>query len=162
MSTQTAERFEVKAGLDKIKGFDVVGVTTRVIDRDTASEQINALWEQFFKESIGQKIENREDDIIYAVYSDYEGDHTQPYTLVIGCPVSAVEKIPEGMVVKTIPKGSYAAYEAAGEFPKKVIETWGAIWQSDLKRTYTGDYELYGKKFTSQSPQAVDVLIAIE
>ncbi len=66
------------------------------------------------------------------------------------------------MVAKIIPAGSYAVFPAIGEHPKKLIETWGHIWQqADLERTYTGDYEVYGDKF-SGSPQEVEVFIAIE
>lgn len=85
-----------------------------------------------------------------------------PYSVVIGCPVSMLDKVPEGLVVKQIPGGTYAVYRAIGEHPQTLIETWGEIWQTDLPRTYTGDYEVYGKKFTSSSPQEVEVFIAIE
>jgi predicted transcriptional regulator YdeE len=97
-----------------------------------------------------------------SIYCDYEGDYTQPYSLVIGCPVSSFDVIPQGMVAKSIPTGFYAIFHAIGEHPKSLIETWGNIWQCpDLERTYTGDYEVYGDKF-SGSPQEVVVCIAIE
>ncbi len=35
-----------------------------------------------------------------------EGDYTQPYSLVIGCPVSSLDAVPEGMVAKMISPGS--------------------------------------------------------
>ena len=74
----------------------------------------------------------------------------------------SLDNIPEGMIAKTIPPGSYAVFRAIGEYPTSLIETWGNIWQTKLKRTYTGDYEFYGEKFTSGSPQEVEVYIAIE
>jgi Integron-associated effector binding protein len=73
-----------------------------------------------------------------------------------------MDGIPQDMVAKIIPSGSYAIFSAIGEHPKSLIETWGNIWQQpSLKRTYTGDYEVYGNKFLG-SPQEVDVYIAIE
>jgi len=97
-----------------------------------------------------------------ALYCDYEGDYTQPYSLVIVCPVSSLDNIPEGMVAKTIPAGSYAVFRAIGEYPASLIETWGNIWQTELKRTYTGDYEFYGEKFVSSESKEVEVFMAIE
>lgn len=76
--------------------------------------------------------------------------------------MSSTEDVPEGLVVKTLPATSYALVPAIGEYPKKLIEAWGNIWQSDLKRTYTGDFELYGENFSEESPQKVEVYIAIE
>jgi hypothetical protein len=71
--------------------------------------------------------------------------------------------IPEGIVAKTIPAGSYAVFKAIGEHPKALIATWGQIWQqADLQRTYTGDYEAYSQNFFSQSPQEIDVYIAVQ
>lgn len=34
--------------------------------------------------------------------------YTQPYSLLIGCQVSSMDDIPQDMVAKTIPSGSYA------------------------------------------------------
>ncbi|MES2121913.1 MAG: GyrI-like domain-containing protein, partial [Chlamydiota bacterium] len=122
---------------------------------------IPKLWERFFQECIAEKIPNKASHEVFALYCDYAGDHTQPYSLVIGCLVSSTAEIPQGMVAKTIPGGSYATFRAVGEHPQTLIETWGKIWNTELSRTYTGDYELYGEKFTSHSPQEVEVLIAI-
>lgn len=83
-------------------------------------------------------------------------------TKVIGCRVSSSAVIPEGMVTKILPATSYAVFNAIGEHPKSLIKTWQEIWQTGLKRTYTGDFEVYGGKFNSKSPQEVEVLIAID
>ena len=107
---------------------------------------------------IQEKIPNKTSNEVIALYCDYEGDYTKPYSLIIGCPVSHPE-VPKGMVTKTIPAGSYALFEAKGEFPKSLIETWQDIWKrEDLKRTYTGDFEVYGEKF---SDGEVEVFIAV-
>lgn len=129
---------------------------------DAGPQDIPKHWEKFFAENVINQIPNKTSNEVLALYCDYEGDYTQPYSLVIGCPVSSFDVIPEGMVIKTIPAGSYALYTAIGEHPKSLIETWGHIWQQvDLKRTYTGDYEVYGDKF-SASPVEVGVFIALE
>ncbi len=67
------------------------------------------------------------------------------------------------MVAKIIPAGSYAVFTAVGQHPQTLIKTWEHVWQkTDLNRTYTGDYEVYGSNFHSKTPPQVDVYIAIE
>lgn len=143
----------------------VVGIECRTSNAPEAGpHDIPNHWGRFHSEDITSQIPNKISNEVIALYCDYEGDHTQPYSLVIGHPVSSFEVIPNGMVAKTIAAGSYAVFRAIGEYPKSLIETWGNIWrqQDEWKRTYTGDYELYGDKFASGSPQEVEVLIAIE
>ncbi len=141
----------------------IVGIKCRTSNAPEAGPyDIPKHWEKFYVDNIVDKIPNKTSNEIIALYCDYEGDYTQPYSLIIGCRVSSIDDIPQDMVAKIIPSGSYALFSAIGEHPKSLIETWGDIWQQlSLKRTYTGDYEVYGNKF-SNSPQEVEVYIAIE
>lgn len=141
----------------------VIGIECRTSNApDAGVYDIPRLWQQFFSENIKTQIPNKISDEIIALYCDYESDHTQNYSLVIGCAVSTIEELPEGMIAKTIPVGSYAVFSAVGEYPDCLIETWQSIWQTDLKRTYTSDYEFYGDKFLTAELKEVDVFIAIE
>jgi len=45
------------------------------------------LWQKFETENFVEKIPGRLSDEIYAVYYDYEGDHTKPFSYFIGCKV---------------------------------------------------------------------------
>ena len=47
--------FEVKAGLAEVEEFTIIGVSA-VTSQKNATTDINTLWEQFFEDSIGQKI----------------------------------------------------------------------------------------------------------
>ncbi len=142
--------------------MQIIGIECRTSNDSNAGPQdIPLLWQKFYAENIHSKIPNRASDEVIALYCDYEGDYTQPYSCVIGCAVSSLDEIPEGMVGKVIPESTFALYHAAGDFPKSLIDTWAKIWQSDLKRTYVGDYEVYGHKFAKTSKE-VDVLVAIE
>ena len=76
--------------------------------------------------------------------------------------MSSTESIPSGLVLKNLPKTSYAVFTAIGEHPKALIETWENIWNSNLKRTYSGDFELYEENFLLKDIQKVEVYIAIE
>lgn len=140
----------------------IVGIECRTSNAPNAGpHDIPRHWDKFYKEDIISQIPNKISNEVIALYCDYEGDYTQPYSLVIGCPVSFLDIEPEAMMAKTVPATSYAIFRAIGEHPKSLIETWGKIWQTDLERTYTGDYEIYGDKFISGSPKEVEVCIAI-
>lgn len=140
----------------------IIGIECRTSNApDKAPLDIPLHWGKFYSEGILNKIPNKTSNEVIALYCDYEGDHTKPYSFVIGSPVSSLTIIPEGMVAKTLPATSYAVFNAIGEHPKKLVETWGEVWKTTLDRTYTGDFEIYGEKFTSGSPQEVEVLIAI-
>jgi len=156
-----AENFEVKAGLAEVESFDVVGVST-ITDNQKGTDDINALWERFFKESIGQFVPNKSDDVIYAVYSDYEGDHEKPYRLTIGYRVNGNET-PDTMHRVQVKSQEYAVMSAAGQQPQALIETWKAIWSSqDLGRSYVTDFELYGPRFFEDGINEVLVHIGIQ
>jgi len=143
--------------------INIIGIECRTSNApEDGPQDIPRLWGQFYGEDIINKIPNKASNEVVALYCDYEGDYTQQYSLVIGCPVISLDNIPEGMIAKTIPPGSYAIFRAIGEYPTSLIETWGNIWKTELKRTYTGDYEFYGEKFTSGLPKEVEVFIAIE
>ena len=152
--------YEVKAGLAELDTFDVVGVSI-VTDNSKATEEVNALWERFFKESVGQMIAHKRDDVIYAVYSNYEGDHEAPYRLTIGYRVEKLD-VPEGMYSVRVEGGEYAVMSSAGEQPKALIETWEAIWSSDLPRKFNTDFEVYGPRFFEDGVHEVLVNIGIE
>ena len=154
-------KYEVKAGLAEIDAFDVVGLSI-ITDNQSGTDDINALWEQFFKDQIGPKVTNKTDDIIYAVYSDYQGDFEAPYRLTIGYRVNTSET-PETLHRVTIQTGEYAVMSAAGEQPKALIETWQAIWSSeDLPRAYQTDFELYGPRFFEDGVHEVLVHIGLK
>jgi len=152
--------YDVKAGLEKIDGFSVVGISI-VTDNEKAAEEINALWEDFFKKQIGQQIENRVDDVIYAVYSDYEGDHTKPYRYTIGYKIEGEPNINDDLHHVEVKEDNYAMMSAAGQQPKALIETWTAIWQSDLDRRYETDFEVYGQRFFEEGVHEVLVAIGV-
>ena len=147
MSAILSETQEIRAGLAEVEAFTVAGLSI-VTSNEKAAEEINALWERFFKESVGQHVPGKIDDVIFAVYSDYEGDHEAPYRLTIGY---RVDGDPGGSALDLhyvdCQAGEYAVLSAAGEQPKALIETWKSVWSSDLTRAYATDFEVYGPRF---------------
>ncbi|WP_190809940.1 GyrI-like domain-containing protein [Flagellimonas sp. S3867] len=148
----------------KRDALTIVGLATRTSnDRGKADKDIPQLWEKFMAENALNRIPNKVDDTLYAIYTDYEGDHTKPYTIVIGCNVAHLDNIPEDMTVKMIPESNYTKFTAKGDLTKDaVINTWMDIWNTDLKRTYTTDIEIYGEKALNPTNGEAEILIAIE
>ena len=151
--------YEIKAGLAEIDAFDIVGISI-ITDNQKGAEEINALWEKFFQDQVGQKVPNKENDVIYAVYSDYEGDHEKPYRLTIGYRVNG-DETPDHLHRVSVEDQPYAVMSATGKQPSALIETWKAIWSSDLDRTYTTDFELYGPRFFEDGVNEVIVHIGV-
>ncbi len=133
----------------------VIGIECRTSNNPEAGPRdIPRLWDKFYSLDVLNQIPNKTSHDVIALYCDYEGDYTQPYSCVIGCPVASIEEIPEGMVAKTVPEAAYAVFPVTGELPAGIINAWGKIWQTPLSRTYTGDFEVYGEK--------VEILIAVD
>lgn len=151
--------YEVKAGLAEVEGFDVAGISA-ITANETAAEDINALWERFFKEQIGQKLRHKTDDVIYAVYSDYEGDHTKPFRVTLGYRSTGPESADLHQI--TVQPQEYAILSAAGEQPKALMETWSAIWASDLDRSFKTDFEAYGPRFFQDGLHEILVHVGVK
>ena len=64
------------------------------------------------------------------------------------------------IIDSVIDLATYEKFEAKGEFPRCLIDTWKIIWQTDLKRTYLADFEVYGPNFY-KSPQIVEVFVGV-
>ncbi len=138
--------------------FTIVGLALTTSNLSAAYE-IPPFWDQIRDSNVLSLIPNKVSENIYGLYTDYEGDHTASYTLVVGCEVSSVGKIPDEMIVKTVPSANYAVFTAKGHYPQSVYEAWLSIWNLNLPRSYSGDFELYGEKF--QKDSEVDIYIAV-
>lgn len=118
--------------------------------------------DRFFKENILSKIPHKINGNVLALYTDYEGDYSKPYSWILGCEVSSLHEVPEGLVGKIIPESNYAVFITLGDFPEGLIAIWQEIWKSNLPRSYTSDFEVYASDFDPQQNPEVKVYIAIE
>jgi predicted transcriptional regulator YdeE len=119
-----------------------------------------SLWQKFEKKNFRDKINNRLSDEIYAVYFDYEGDHTQPFSYFIGCKVEGDNVLPEGMQSLTIPAGTFVKVMAEGKMPDCVASSWKDIWQSKIDRAYKFDFEIYDERSQDWSNAAVEIFVS--
>ncbi|MEJ5049481.1 GyrI-like domain-containing protein [Chryseobacterium culicis] len=148
----------------KVEPFKVIGISVRTTNENgQAGKDIPVLWEKMISEDILNAIPNKVDRTIYSIYTDYEKDHTRPYTTVLGCKVENLDTIPEGMVGYSFEGGAYVKFTAKGDLSKDlVINEWMEIWQMDLGRIFTADFEIYGEKAQNPSDAEVDILIAVK
>lgn len=72
-----------------------------------AAIDCGGLWQQFETEKRYSQIEGKLSNEIYAVYFDYDGDHTQPYSYFIGCKVAEGTAVPQGFKSLKIPAQTY-------------------------------------------------------
>lgn len=142
----------------------MIGITVKTINKDNqAAKDIGGLWAKFMSEGIQAKIPNKTSMDILAVYTDYEGDHTEPYTTFLGCRVSSLADIPEGLVGKEFKGGTCVKYVSKGDLTQgAVYQTWAEIWVAPLDRAYTYDFEVYGKKATNPKNAVVDIFISVK
>ncbi|MEP6712286.1 MAG: GyrI-like domain-containing protein [Ferruginibacter sp.] len=147
-----------------IKKFTVIGISARTTNENgQAGQDIPALWNKFTTEGILEKIPNKIDNSIYCIYTEYEKDHTRPYTTILGCKVSTLDNIPNGMIGKTVEEAKYAEHIAKGNIlGGMVFEEWTKIWNSDLQRTFTADFEVYGEKAQNLENAEVAIFVAVK
>jgi len=119
------------------------------------------LWQKFEIEDMVGKIPDRLSDDILAVYHQYEGDHTMPFSYFIGCKVKPETVVPEGMDSLIIPKGAFQKITSRGVMPDCVANTWKEIWNSAIPRAYTADIEVYDQRSKDWSNAEVDFYISV-
>ena len=143
------------------EGFDLIGIAVKTSNKEgQAGTDIANLWNRFMTEKISDKIPNKLSAEVYSLYTNYEGDHTAPYTTILGCKVASLEIIPEGMVGMSFPKNKYQVFTANGNLMQGIIwDKWLEIWEFPLKRNYIADFEVYGEK--AQNPEAAEVEIYV-
>ncbi len=148
----------------KIDPFKLIGIAIRTTNEGQKSDkEIAELWQRFMDENILEKIPNKGDYTIYSLYTEYEDDHTKPYTAILGCKVSHLDEIPEGMTGKSFDGGTYIKTSAKGDLMKGlIVNHWAKIWKMELDRAYTADFETFGKNAQNPSDAEVDFYVAIK
>ena len=149
--------------------FTVVGISARTRNALEMTPQgvIGAMWGRLFQEGIIQKIPNKADPRVVAVYTDYASDHNGEYTYVLGARVTSDADVPAGMVAKKIPAGKYAVFTSEkGPAPQVVPALWmkinslpqGAV---GTDRAYRADFEIYDERAMDPQNLQMDVYVGI-
>jgi predicted transcriptional regulator YdeE len=149
---------------EQVPAFNVIGISVRTTNENQqAAQDIPQLWNKFMVEGLPEKIPNKINDSIYCIYTDYEKDHTKPYTTIIGCKVADLKSIPNGMVGKTFADAVYAKRIAKGNILQGMVyNEWVKIWDADLNRSFTADFEVYDEKAQNLENAEVAIYIAVK
>lgn len=143
------------------QSFKIVGISIRTNNQKAAND-LGKLWSKFIGENTTKKIPNKISEDIYSIYTDYESDRNGDYTNIIGYRVDTLDNIANGLVGKEIPKSNYQQFAAKGKFPECVQRTWGDIWNTEIDRRYTADFEVYSDKSLNMTNAEVDIFISVK
>jgi predicted transcriptional regulator YdeE len=128
----------------KLEKFNIIGIEVRTTNNNGQGViDIGGLWQKF-------------------VNTEYEGDYTQPYTTLIGCKVKHLEDIPVDMRGMTFNYGAYRKFIAKGSIPTCVGNAWNEIWNTNINRAYTQDFEVYSEKAHNPNNAEIDIYVAIK
>ena len=148
----------------KIEPFMIIGISVRTTNENNqAAKDIPELWDKFMSGNVLEAIPNKIDNTVYSIYTDYESDHTKPYTTILGCKVLNLNSIPDGMIGKSFDGGNYVKFSTKGDLMKGlIINKWMEIWDMDLDRAFTADFEVFGEKAQNPTDAEIDILIALK
>lgn len=139
-----------------------IGIAVRTSNNENTAADIGGLWQRFIGDGILAQIPNRVNDSIYSIYTEYDGDHTDPYTTVLGCEVTSLKEVPEGFKTCEVPASEYLKFSKTGNINEGfVYKEWLKIWAMDLNRTFKADFEVYGKKAQNSANAEVEIYIGI-
>jgi len=143
--------------------FKLIGLK---LDKKTTNEggqssiDCGSLWQKFETGNFIKIIPNKLGDEIYAVYFEYEGDDTKPFSYFIGCKVEIDAEIPQGMDSLLIPSGNYYKETAKGKMTGCITDAWKRIWSSETNRTYKYDFEVYDERSKDWSNAEIEIFVS--
>ena len=80
----------------EIKEFRLLGLALKIMtanENGRSAIDCGNLCQKFEKEHYANKITGKLSDEIFAVYYNYEGDHTRPFSYFIGCKVKMTHQL---------------------------------------------------------------------
>ncbi len=127
-----------------------------------AMKEIGATWQKLFENGIYENIQNKANNKTIGLYTEYEGDYTKPYTFIAGAEVSREVENNNEITSAVIPKGKYAKFVIIGDVQNSVGQAWQEIWNMDLKRKYTCDFEEYQNNSEDMQKQEIHIYISLK
>ncbi|QZY56867.1 GyrI-like domain-containing protein [Crassaminicella profunda] len=141
----------------------VVGIMKQTTNVGGQSvKDIGEVWQQFITTGIYEKIMGKVNHKAIGLYTDYEGDFTRPYDFLACCEVMDHEKLEGSLTKKVIPKGKYAKFIINGDVKEAVGQFWTKLWQLDLDRAYTCDFEEYQNNSQDMKNQEIHIYISLK
>ncbi|KAA9333838.1 AraC family transcriptional regulator [Adhaeribacter soli] len=142
----------------KLVGLKLNGKTTN--QNKQSSKDCGDLWHKFETDKIFDLITEKLSDEIYAIYFDYEKGETAPFSYFIGCKVGKHSETPKELAELMIPAQEYIKFTAKGAMTGCITDTWKEIRNSDIKRSFGFDFEVYDERSKDWSDGEVDIYIS--
>ena len=151
--------------------FSVIGIQVRTSNAKeaTGGGAIPKQWDRFFREGIADKIPDKVDSTINAIYTNYASDHNGEYDFIIGMKVSSLSDVPPGMVAQQVPSGRFAVIASAkGPVAQVVPQAWHRVYRLDDNkqlggaRAYNADFELYDQRSQNPEDSQVDLYVGLK
>jgi len=165
----TADEKEITIQSTNIASFTVIGIEARTTNAKEATPDgiIGKQWQKLFGEGVLDRIPERMDRNVYAVYSDYTSDHNGEYSFLIAAKVKDGTTPPTGRVAKQVGAGRYAVFTSEkGPFAKVVPAVWQKIFRLEdagtLNRLYLTDFEIYDQRARDPQNGQVDIYVGVK
>lgn len=136
----------------------IAGVCARTGNQEPDMEKvIGGLWENFYSQ-LAPTLPGKLNEKTFGLYTEYQGEH---YTVMVGCEIEPSSPMPEGVCTKIIPAGCYARFIVRGNVQKDVAAFWEKLWNMDLERKFTCDFEEY-QPGTDMNHAVIHIYIALK
>ena len=142
----------------KLVGLKLIEKTTN--QNNQSARDCGTLWQKFERDKIFEIIPNKLSNEVYAVYFDYEGDETKPFSYFIGCKTDKSSETPKELEDLAIPSQDYTRFSAKGVMTGCIADAWKQIWNSGLNRKFGFDFEVYDERSQDWSNAEVDIYIS--
>ena len=140
--------------------MQIVGLAVKADNSEKGALIIGNTWQRFFNEHIMKSINNKATSLGIGLYTNYESDVLGSYTFLCGCEVTKNEN-PELKSIK-VPAGKYAKFTIKGHPVNDLMKAWQQIWQMQLSRKFTCDFEVYHYDNEDMNNQTIDIYIALK
>ncbi|MCP8351954.1 GyrI-like domain-containing protein [Candidatus Synchoanobacter obligatus] len=135
----------------------------------TAGGQISSLYEKFMADNMSEKIDEKSDHRIIALYTDYDSDEAGEYTYAIGHQVIDPEDMPSDCEIFDIPGGRYLRYPSQrGPINQVLPLVWQEIWaktqagELGVTRAFQTDFEFHNYEDPLSAEVQVDIYLSIK
>jgi predicted transcriptional regulator YdeE len=155
------------SSITELTGFEFIGkvADTKNDDEMKGEGIIPKIWEDFYNHQLLEKIPQKKNSAMIAIYTNYESDETGKYTYGLGAEVINNARAPEGMEKFTIPELKYVIFTTRkGPVQDVLFEAWRSIWEwsKTNKRAFLFDFELYDERALNPNDSQVDIYISIK
>ncbi|MGG3887572.1 GyrI-like domain-containing protein [Metabacillus fastidiosus] len=157
----------MEKGKITLNSFNFVGKSERTTNAAEMMGKgvIPEINKYFFEQQLLEKISNRKNTNIIALYTDYESDEKGSYEYALGVEITDNESVPGEMKKFVIPEQTYVIFTTRkGPLREVVLETWQFIWEwsKNNQRAFVSDFELYDERSIDPENGQADIYISVK